>query len=248
MRLSLLEHEQNQRRQQEQEARQGATGGASSSTTRPPLSTSAPISGTRTPIAVPISRGAGQPAEAVITSSLPHAHRLSGSASLSPPHRNGSPLRPSEATPPSTSSPRRPDSGMLDHAAGPSAHQAAVAAANTFLSPPPVPTEDTTSSSIAPNIAPGIQAPIPLSAELVPTASLIAESSAPPAPRTPLGVRTYTTDSVRTDMSEDGGGTYEPLASPDAEESVRLLDEAMHENMELPHRGDTATPIARQSL
>jgi len=48
---------------------------------------------------------------------------------------------------------------------------------------------------------------------------------------------------MMSEVSEDGGMDYEPLGSPDAEEGVYLLDErldeAMHENMELPHRSMT---------
>ncbi|KZT54573.1 hypothetical protein CALCODRAFT_485423 [Calocera cornea HHB12733] len=263
MRLSLLEHEQAQRRQQDEEARQRANGGGGSSSTAPapPVpgaaisATSAPVSGSRTPIIIPAGRGA-HAAEPVITSAPSHAHRVSGSSLLAgtPPHRNGTPLRPSEATPPSESSvpagsatPRRasrPSSLVVDPSSGLSPHQAAAAAATTFLSAPVM--EETASSSTpvpvpAPTAAPIIQAPVPVPADFLPAPTILGPDIAVPRPvRTPMG----RTETMATEMSEDGGMDYEPLASPDTEENEYLLDgaldEAMHENMELPQRSAQA--------
>ncbi|KZO95231.1 hypothetical protein CALVIDRAFT_565006 [Calocera viscosa TUFC12733] len=273
MRLSLLEHEQAQRRQQEEEARQRANGGEGSSNAAPAASTASPAlaplaatisaastpgSGSRTPIIIPAGRGAhSTSADPVISSALTHASRLSGSSLLAatPPHRNGTPLRASEATPPPESSvplaapsprlPSRPSSVVVDPASGPSAQQADAVAATTFLSAPV--TEETGSSSSTPAPVPVIQSPVPVPvpADLLAPPTLLSPDTSTPRPvRTPMG----RTDTMATEMSEDGGMDYEPLGSPDTEENEYLLDErldeAMHENMELPQRG-TPTALER---
>ncbi|EJU05709.1 hypothetical protein DACRYDRAFT_113764 [Dacryopinax primogenitus] len=263
MRLSLLEHEQALRRQQEEEARQqranggegSSTGGTNTDPAAPPMPSSAPVSGSRTPIAIPARVDLS--GDAAISSSAPtHVHRLSGASILTgtPPRTNGSPLRPSgdsatggPAISPTASMPSplrssRPSS-LVDSTNGNPTHQAAALAATTFLNPTTV-DEGAGSSSIPPRNPTSIaSASVPISTEPAAPAPVINinQALAGSSTRTPIS-RTQT---MGTEMSEDGETEYVPLASPDTEDNAYLLDErldeAMQENIELPQRSATAT-------